>query len=327
MFAFELPHYLSWQPIETLTKALAHPVSTVGLARYRRPWLPLILVPRYWDQILLLKALVRHRIATFIHVASLGERVLDRVKPYTRSLFSRLDEVREEMSRLGSNQSGGVEVFHNGTRLRADAASDMRERLLEIAKLARSLDPQAHPGAGKLARVTTSRGYYALRSNACAFIKVLPDLAQEFIDREFPDDFIEDLQRQVDRFDAVTDLQRTGRTMRISGTAGLYAVSRRGMAILMELDAILSRLLKHSDPGLYGAWKAAAHVERQPQRRQARTEEEVPSGAAAMSEDAPAALAKAPLDDTRSTESQIAPVHSPPPLPGTSSTANTAPPD
>jgi hypothetical protein len=211
------------------------------------------------------KALIRRRIATFLHASSFGERLIDRLKPHSRSLFTQLNELREEMSRLGRDQSGGVEVYHNGTRLRAKAASDLRERLLEIARLARTLD---HSEAGKLARVTASRGYYALRANAGAFLKVLPDLAQEFIDREFPEDFVEDLQRHIDRFDAATDIQRTGGTMRISGTAGLYAVSRRGMAIIMELDAILSRLLKHSDPGLYGAWKAAAHVERQPQRKQ-----------------------------------------------------------
>jgi hypothetical protein len=212
-----------------------------------------------------MKDLMRRRIAMFNAALTIEDRVIHRLKPRGRALFTAL---RDEMLNLRKEQSGAVEIFHNGTRQRAAVAKELRERLLEVAQMARTLDQVEFPEAGKLKRVTTSRGYYPLRFDAMNFIKVLPALAQEYIDREFPEDFIAELQRLLDRFEEMTGMQSSGRSQRIASTAGLYAVSRRGMRIVMELDAVLGMLLRRTDPGLYAAWKAASHVERQPVRKQ-----------------------------------------------------------
>jgi hypothetical protein len=53
--------------------------------------------------------------------------------------------------------------------------------------------------------------------------------------------------------------------MRMSGTLGVDEMAAKGMQIVEELKAIVSKKLRTTDPILYGVWKAASRAESDPQ--------------------------------------------------------------
>jgi hypothetical protein len=215
-----------------------------------------------------MNSLMNRRLTMFDRVDEFVAQSGLTLKARSTALIGQIRSVRDEMLAQAAAQNGGYSVARAGVSDRLRTATDLRERLIEIAQTARSLDPGEFPAAAALVRVTKSRGYQALRANAQAFLDGIAPIKAALIEREYPADFDEQIQALITQLDAATQRKHSGSRERVESTAELEALSRKGLGHVRELNASLSKMLKVSSPGQYAAWKAASRVERAPRRSQ-----------------------------------------------------------
>jgi hypothetical protein len=63
------------------------------------------------------------------------------------------------------------------------------------------------------------------------------------------------------------DRKYAGRQTRKGGTLGVDQAAEKGLKIVQELNAILTKKLRKTDPVLLGVWQAAARLEQPPRRK------------------------------------------------------------
>lgn len=85
-----------------------------------------------------------------------------------------------------------------------------------------------------------------------------------FVDRGVPADFDETMTDLIEALEDATQRKSSGLSQQSGGTAGLDDAARRGVALVRELDAIMTHLLRNS-PSLMAAWKTASRIQRDPQ--------------------------------------------------------------
>jgi hypothetical protein len=68
------------------------------------------------------------------------------------------------------------------------------------------------------------------------------------------------------QFAEATARKYAGRQTQKGGTLGVDQSAQHGLAIVKELNAILTKKLRTTDPVLLGVWKAASHLEQPPRR-------------------------------------------------------------
>ncbi|MDX6694418.1 MAG: hypothetical protein QOF02_2021 [Blastocatellia bacterium] len=101
-------------------------------------------------------------------------------------------------------------------------------------------------------------------ARACAADAV--PLKAMFIEYGLPADFLEDLNDDIEAFEAAVAAQEAGRRERVTATAAIDEVIERGMQIVRRLDAIVRNVLR-DQPAKLAAWESARHVERAPKRK------------------------------------------------------------
>jgi len=170
---------------------------------------------------------------------------------------------------LGGTQAHGEGEALGATDSRELIAVDLRAAMREISGIAKHLDQTLYPGAKATFRLTGTGNYTALINRARGFLTAIGPIKAAFVDRGMPADFDEQLAGKADEFESATNRKWDGRQTQKSGTAGLETLWRRGMAALNELDAIVTNLLRTSNPTLLAVWKAAKRQERMPQREPA----------------------------------------------------------
>jgi hypothetical protein len=89
---------------------------------------------------------------------------------------------------------------------------------------------------------------------------------QAFIDRDFPATFVTDLSALATQFAAATGRKYAGRQTLKGGTLGVDQATEKGLTIVKELNAIVTKKLRTTDPVLLGVWKAASRLEQPPRR-------------------------------------------------------------
>jgi hypothetical protein len=96
---------------------------------------------------------------------------------------------------------------------------------------------------------------------------------QAFIDRDFPATFVADLSTFATKFADATGRKYAGRQTQKGVTLGVDQTAEKGLVIVKELNAIVTKKLRKTDPVLLGVWQAAARLEQPPRR----TPEEQPA--------------------------------------------------
>src|SRR4029434_5089378 len=89
---------------------------------------------------------------------------------------------------------------------------------------------------------------------------------QAFIDRDFPATFVTDLSTLATQFADATGRKYAGRQTLKGGTLGVDQAAEKGLAIVKELNAIVTKKLRKTDPVLLGVWQAASRLEQPPRR-------------------------------------------------------------
>jgi hypothetical protein len=180
-------------------------------------------------------------------------------------LITALDAIIVQLYAHAGDQDFGRASFKSGSTIRSQKASELRDLLRSVNRIARVLDPTEFPGLKPRFLMPRGDGYERLRARASAFVDAAEPIKDAFIERGLDPDFIEQIIAKQDEMLEATNIKNSGLFTQVGGTAGLAALTRQGMRYLRELDAILTHQFR-KDASLLAAWKSTAHVERDPQR-------------------------------------------------------------
>jgi hypothetical protein len=185
------------------------------------------------------------------------------------------------MRSQGANQVNGSGEFQGGVAQRRVLATEIREQLEEIELAAEAMDPATTPVPAEQLQTPRSQSYQALLDTTASFVTVLTPTAvqQAFIDRDFPATFVADLSALATQFADATSRKYAGRQTQRGGTLGVDQAAEKGLKIVHELNAIVTKKLRKTDPVLLGVWKTASHLE-QPPRREKEEQPATPSSPA-----------------------------------------------
>jgi hypothetical protein len=178
-----------------------------------------------------------------------------------QTLITELQTINTKLEQLGGNQVTGRGERGAGVATRQQTAAELRALVRAIAKVAASLNPVLYPGVAEQFKAPQSNGYAALLNSARAIVDgLVPPIRAVFIDR-LGQPLLDRLPVLLTQFESNTDLKHAGRDEMVASTAALGFVSQRGMAIVRELDPIVTVLLKDK-PELLVAWDSVSRVER-----------------------------------------------------------------
>jgi hypothetical protein len=186
------------------------------------------------------------------------------------ALIAEVDTTANRMRSLSADQVGGFGEFRGGVAERRNLGFELREQVLEIERAAEAMDPATAPVPAVQLQRPVSRSFQSLLDTAASFVTVLTPLPvqQAFIDRDFPATFVADLSTLATQFAEATGRKYAGRQTQKGGTLGVDQTAEKGLAIVKELNAIVTKKLRKTDPVLLGVWKAASRLEQPPQREE-----------------------------------------------------------
>lgn len=179
-------------------------------------------------------------------------------------LFTRLNDVVDELNRHGRDQTLGSGAAKTSTGAKRDARESLRQQMRAISDTARAMESSV-PNISNSFRVPNTNGDEALLNAARAFVSAATPLKVEFTSRELQESFLDDLSETIDEFERAVNSRNLNTERRVSATASIKHVLEQGMQLKRELDAIVRNKFR-ADPAKLAAWESARHVER-PSRR------------------------------------------------------------
>jgi hypothetical protein len=179
------------------------------------------------------------------------------------TLFAANKAVIAEMIAAAAAQAVGRGRFLGANAERMRVATQLRGVIRKVGMIAKVLDPAVFPEIAQQARAPRSASYQALVASAGAIKRAVAPAAikEAFVARGMAADFDVKLGELMEALQGATGRKAGGRGMQVGGTAGLLAYSRRGLAIVRELNAIMTVLLE-DDPARLAQWKSVSRVQR-----------------------------------------------------------------
>lgn len=182
--------------------------------------------------------------------------------PRATALFTKMSTLATDMVAQGGNQYFGRGGYRAGAAQRRLLAKELRTALVDIAAMARSLDPD-YPGMTeqfRLGRQTDS--HQKLLTTAQSFVTAVetPEVKQLFTDRAFPADFDTQLTAKIAALAGAVGRKDTGLQGQKHGTVSMEVLSRDMAKTIRELRALMVKHLRETNPTLLPVWNAAARV-------------------------------------------------------------------
>lgn len=179
-------------------------------------------------------------------------------------LFTRLSGVIDEMDTHTTAQSSERSATLQSSTSKAAARDELRRDLDAISRTARAL-ALSTPGLEDKFRAPRSISDQALLTTARAFAADAQPLKTEFTRRGLPDDFLDDLNSDIQEFEQAINQKIQKRDAQVAATAAIDGALERGGDTVRELDAIMRNQFA-GDPASLAAWLSASHTERAPRR-------------------------------------------------------------
>jgi hypothetical protein len=194
--------------------------------------------------------------------------------PRVTTLTAELTTVTDALRDYGAAQINYRSAFRGAVDNRVLLRDKALDALRQINKIARALNKAAFPNARENFRMPRSKSYANLAASARSFATHGEAMQQAFIDRGRPATFAADLRALATGLDTAAYARHTGLIGQVGATTGIAEKTREAIAILREMDAIITPLIE-KDPALLATWKSAVHIEDDPVRAE---EEEEPTG-------------------------------------------------
>ena len=146
-----------------------------------------------------------------------------------------------------------------GSASKAAARDTLREDLRAINRTARAMSVD-NPSLKKKFGLPRP-GDQSLLNGARAFAEQAEPLVAEFTKHELAPDFLVNLKKNIDAFQAAVTEQNHTKDARVQATASLESVLARGVKAMQRLDAIVKNKYRKESPTI-SAWESASHLER-----------------------------------------------------------------
>jgi hypothetical protein len=156
-------------------------------------------------------------------------------------------------------QYSGRGSAREGTVSKAVAREALRDELDAIIRTARALALDM-PGIDDKFRPPRGSGDQTVLHAARAFARDAAPLAAEFIKHDMPDDFLANLQSDIDDFEEAIRDHEAGKDTHVAARAGIDAAIDDGLAAVQRLDAIVPNRLRNDEARL-ALWERARRVE------------------------------------------------------------------
>jgi hypothetical protein len=171
---------------------------------------------------------------------------------------------------LEMEQSGAVQISGASgqmTMQKGLAIAQLREDLRAINRTARALavDDSA---VGELFRMPNGSSEQKLLAVARSFLTGATPLKDQFIEYGLPDDFIEDLQADINDFEQSVTEKSSASGEKVSATASIGGAVKNGLEGLRRLRAIVPNKYRDNSAKL-AAWTSASHIERAAKKKKA----------------------------------------------------------
>jgi hypothetical protein len=176
--------------------------------------------------------------------------------------FTLISSVINELSGHAVAQASGGGTSRQGTGMRAALREELREDLIAISRTARAIALN-NPGFEDKFRLPRNVGDQTLLNTALTFASEAKPFVSEFVKRELPANFLEELDSTVKVFEKTISEQNLAKQTRITATAAIDTAIDQGMDAVRELDSIVKNKFAN-DPARLSAWESAKHTMRAP---------------------------------------------------------------
>jgi hypothetical protein len=176
-----------------------------------------------------------------------------------RQLFTQLKVIISEVEQLAADQASGIGLARLGTQTRGDARVALRDAIDAIYRVARTMGVES-----QFQRPTANNDEALLHAARSFATNALP-LKAQFIAHEMPEDFLDDLNADINDLEAAIVAQGNAVGDHVSASAAIDDAIDRGVETVRKLDPIMKNKYA-SNPGILAEWMSASHTERAPKR-------------------------------------------------------------
>jgi hypothetical protein len=195
-----------------------------------------------------------------VHYISLDPELLP-LTPAETPLFAGVTTAWNQLKSWALGQEGGKRAFHEGVFERIGAVRLLRQDMVAIAEMARSIELSGvDPGISERFRMPSKRTYATMVASAEAFAEAAETAKALFTARGMAATFVDDLEAKIALVGGGEEARAGGLTRQNSGTAGLRIVAKQGMDFVRQLRPMVRARLKDK-PALAAAWNLACRVE------------------------------------------------------------------
>jgi hypothetical protein len=191
---------------------------------------------------------------------------------FAGELFASLSHIIANLQAAADRQSSNMRAAKQGTTSKASLRDEIILALRAIARTARSM-AHSTPGIEDRFRFSPNATEQALLSAARTFAADATPLKAEFIRRGLPATFLEDLNADIDAYEAALSRQTQGTEEHVAATAAVDDLIDEGIKVMSELNAVIRNLFA-DDPATLAQWLSASRVERAPKRARAEAKKE-----------------------------------------------------
>lgn len=146
-----------------------------------------------------------------------------------------------------------------GTVSKAVAREALRDDLEAIMRTARAMALDT-PGVDDKFRLPRGSGDQMILNTARAFLRDAGPLSADFVKHDMPDDFLADLQSDIEAFEEAIRDHETGKDTHVAARAAIEGAIDAGLDAVRRLDAIVPNRLRNDSKAL-ASWERARRVE------------------------------------------------------------------
>jgi hypothetical protein len=206
------------------------------------------------------------RLDAFLRAAEFARLLAARIPAgsFASELFASLSHIIANLQAAADRQSSNMRAAQQGTTSKSSLRDELYLDLKAIARTARAM-ALTTPGLEDRFRLPRDAKEQALLSAARTFAADALPLKAEFIRRGLPATFLEDLNADIDAYEAALSRQTQGTEEHVAATAAIEDLIDEGIKVMSELDAIMRNMFA-DDPATLAQWLSASRVERAPKR-------------------------------------------------------------
>jgi hypothetical protein len=217
---------------------------------------------------------VRRRLEMLIRVDGFGRAFASSFPATSRGgqLFATVRTAIGEVEGKATVQSSSARTSQQHTASKAVARAALIEEMQAINLTAKAI-ALGEPGVDDKFRLPRGASDQVLLATARAFAQDAAPLSEEFIKREMPATFLDELSAAINEFSQTISERNQSTASQVSATAAIDEAMEKGLNAAQELNAVVKNRLR-DDRAALAEWTSARHVERR--SRKAKSEPQGP---------------------------------------------------